>query len=194
MRPTKKVSESYTEQQYLIRPTYINHYGRLFGGELLRWIDELAGIVARRHSNSLITTAAIDNLQFKAPVYAGQMVVLVGRVTYVGSSSMEIRIDSYVEELDGIRRPINRAYIVMVAIDEEGNPVEVPELELESEEQKMENESPIKRKEKRKQRRIPKFNLLRQRKLPILITRKRRRPSQRMQWKLLSLITRKRRR
>ena len=113
MRPTKKVSESYTEQQYLIRPTYINHYGRLFGGELLRWIDELAGIVARRHSNSLITTAAIDNLQFKAPVYAGQMVVLVGRVTYVGSSSMEIRIDSYVEELDGIRRPINRAYIVI---------------------------------------------------------------------------------
>ena len=53
---------------------------------------------------------------------------------------MEIRIDSYVEELDGIRRPINRAYIVMVAIDEDGNPVEVPELELESEEQKMEYE------------------------------------------------------
>lgn len=157
MRPTKKVSESYTEQQYLIRPTYINHYGRLFGGELLRWIDELAGIVARRHSNSLITTAAIDNLQFKAPVYAGQMVVLVGRVTYVGSSSMEVRIDSYVEELDGIRRPINRAYIVMVAIDADGNPVEVPELELESEEQKMEYESAIKRKEMRKQRRIDGF-------------------------------------
>ena len=157
MRPTKKVSESYTEQQYLIRPTYINHYWRLFGGELLRWIDELAGIVARRHSNSHITTAAIDNLQFKAPVYAGQMVVLVGRVTYVGSSSMEIRIDSYVEELDGIRRPINRAYIVMVAIDEDGNPVEVPELELESEEQKMEYESAIKRKEMRKQRRIDGF-------------------------------------
>lgn len=157
MREKKKVSESYTEQQYLIRPTYINHYGRLFGGELLRWIDELAGIVARRHSNSLITTAAIDNLQFKAPVYAGQMVVLVGRVTYVGSSSMEIRIDSYVEELDGIRRPINRAYIVMVAIDEDGNPVEVPELELESEEQKMEYESAIKRKEMRKQRRIDGF-------------------------------------
>ena len=124
---------------------------------MLRWIDELAGIVARRHSNSLITTAAIDNLQFKAPVYAGQMVVLVGRVTYVGSSSMEIRIDSYVEELDGIRRPINRAYIVMVAIDEDGNPVEVPELELESEEQKMEYESAIKRKEMRKQRRIDGF-------------------------------------
>jgi acyl-CoA hydrolase len=70
---------------------------------------------------------------------------------------MEIRIDSYVEELDGIRRPINRAYIVMVAIDEDGNPVEVPELELESEEQKMEYESAIKRKEMRKQRRIDGF-------------------------------------
>ena len=69
-RPAKHISESRTEQQYLIRPAHMNHYGRLFGGELLRWIDELAGIVARRHANANITTAAIDNLQFKAPVYA----------------------------------------------------------------------------------------------------------------------------
>lgn len=157
MRKQKKVSESYTEQQYLIRPTYINHYGRLFGGELLRWIDELAGVVARRHSNSNITTAAIDNLQFKAPVYEGQLVVLVGRVTYVGTTSMEVRIDSYIEELDGTRRCINRAYIVMVAIDENGEPNEVPELILETEEQKMEYESAIKRKEMRKQRRVDGF-------------------------------------
>ena len=48
MRPSKKVSESLTEQQYLIVPAHINHYGRLFGGQLLKWIDELAGIVATR--------------------------------------------------------------------------------------------------------------------------------------------------
>ena len=70
-RPAKTIAESRTEQQYLIRPAHMNHYGRLFGGDLLRWIDELAGIVARRHANANITTAAIDNLQFKAPVYAG---------------------------------------------------------------------------------------------------------------------------
>ena len=157
MRAQKKVSESLTEQQFLVRPAHINHYGRLFGGELLKWIDELAGIVARRHCNANITTAAIDNLQFKAPVFEGQMVVLVGKVTYTGTSSMEIRVDSYTEDLDGIRRVINRAYIVMVAIDEAGKPLEVPEIIPETEEQKMEYESAIKRKEMRNIRRTEGF-------------------------------------
>ena len=85
MKPT---SCSVTEQQYLIRPTHINHYGRLFGGQLLKWIDELAGIVAIRHCGATVTTAAIDNLQFQAPAYSGDMIVLQGRVTYVGRSSM----------------------------------------------------------------------------------------------------------
>lgn len=142
-----------TEQQYLIRPVHMNHYNRLFGGELLRWIDELAGIVARRHCNANITTAAIDNLQFKAPVFAGQMLVLVGKVTYTGSTSMEVRVDTYTEDLDGIRRVINRAYFVMVAIDDNGKPIPVPEIIPETEEQKMEYEAAIKRREMRKQRR-----------------------------------------
>lgn len=153
MRSSKKVSESMTEQQYLIRPVHMNHYNRLFGGELLRWIDELAGIVARRHCNANITTAAIDNLQFKAPVFAGQMLVLVGKVTYTGSTSMEVRVDTYTEDLDGIRRVINRAYFVMVAIDDNGKPIPVPEIIPETEEQKMEYEAAIKRREMRKQRR-----------------------------------------
>ena len=157
MRTQKKVSDSLTEQQYLIRPEHMNHYGRLFGGELLRWIDELAGIVARRHSNANITTAAIDNLQFKAPVHAGQMLVLVGKVTYVGRTSMEIRVDSYTEDLDGMRKVINRAYFVMVAIDENEQPTEVPELILETEEQKMEYNAALKRCEMRKQRRVEGF-------------------------------------
>lgn len=157
MRTSKKVSDSLTEQQYIVRPAYINHYGRLFGGELLKWIDELAGIVARRHCNANITTAAIDNLQFKAPVFEGQMVVLVGKVTYTGNSSMEIRVDTYTEDLDGIRRVINRAYIVMVAIDENGKPLPVPEIIPETEEQKMEYEAAIKRKEMRSVRRTEGF-------------------------------------
>ena len=142
-----------TEQQYLIRPVHMNHYNRLFGGELLRWIDELAGIVARRHCNANITTAAIDNLQFKAPVFAGQMLVLVGKVTYTGSTSMVVRVATYTEVLDGIRRVINRAYFVMVAIDDNGKPIPVPEIIPETEEQKMEYEAAIKRREMRKQRR-----------------------------------------
>ena len=153
MRPVKKVSDSLTEQQYLIRPTHINHYGRLFGGQLIYWIDELAGIVAIRHSGAIVTTAAIDNLQFKAPAYEGDMVVLEGRVTNVGRSSMEIRVDTFREALDGSRVMINRAYIDMVAIDSEGHPVEVPDLLAETEEEKLEQQAAVRRKALRKQRR-----------------------------------------
>lgn len=153
MRPVKRVSDSLTEQQYLIRPTHINHYGRLFGGQLIYWIDELAGIVAIRHSGAIVTTAAIDNLQFKAPAYEGDMIVLQGMVTNVGRSSMEIRVDTFREALDGTRVMINRAYIDMVAIDSEGHPVEVPGLLPETKEEKLEQQAAIKRKALRKQRR-----------------------------------------
>ena len=153
MRAIKKVSDSLTEQQYLIRPTHINHYGRLFGGQLIYWIDELAGIVAIRHSGAIVTTAAIDNLQFKAPAYEGDMIVLQGMVTYVGRTSMEIRVDTYREALDGKREMINRAYIDMVCIDRNGRPVEVPDLILETDEQRQEYAAAQKRKQMRKQRR-----------------------------------------
>lgn len=151
MRIKKKVEESLTEQQYLICPAHINHYGRLFGGQLLKWIDELAGIVAIRHCGSTVTTAAIDNLQFRAPAYTGDMIVLRGRVTCVGRTSMEIRVDTYREALDGRRELINEAYIDMVAIDCQGHPLEVPELILETEEQKREWEAAQKRRLLRKQ-------------------------------------------
>ena len=153
MRPVKKVEDSLTEQQYLICPAHINHYGRLFGGQLLKWIDELAGIVAIRHCGATVTTAAIDNLQFQAPAYAGDMIVLQGRVTYVGHSSMEIRVDTYRESLNGDREIINRAYIDMVSINCKGKPIEVPELSIETEEQQQEYEAAKKRKQLRKQRR-----------------------------------------
>jgi len=153
MRTVKSVQDSLTEQQYLIRPTHINHYGRLFGGELLKWIDEVAGIVAIRHSGCTITTAAIDNLQFKAPAHEGDLIVLRGMVTYVGRSSMEIRVDTYKEETGGTRTLVNRAYIDMVAINSEGVPVEVPDIRIETEEQQQEYAAAQKRKALRKQRR-----------------------------------------
>ncbi len=153
MRRSKRVSDSLTTQQYFIRPPYINHYGRLFGGQLLEWIDEIAGIVAIRHANALVTTAAIDNLQFKAPAFAGDMIVLEGRVTHVGCTSMEIRVDTYIETLEGDHNMINRAYIDMVAIDDHGNAIEVPELIVETEEERAEYEAAMKRKAMRMQRR-----------------------------------------
>jgi acyl-CoA hydrolase len=154
MRTEKTVSQSLTEQQYFIRPPHINHYGRLFGGQLLMWIDELAGVVAMRHCGTTVTTAAIDNLQFRAPACEGDLIVLQGRVTAVGRSSMEIRVDTFREALSGQRTMINRAYIDMVAIDSEGKPVEVPALRPETEEDLREWEAAAERRRMRKQQRI----------------------------------------
>ena len=153
-RQYRCVSDSLTEQVYVIRSSQINGYGRLFGGQLMQWIDETAGVVSRRHSGLNVTTAAIDTLNFKAAAYQNDMVVLIGKITYVGRSSMEIKVDTYVEDQKGMRRNINRAYVVMVAIDEQGNALEVPRLELKTESERAEWESGEKRYRLRKQRRV----------------------------------------
>lgn len=145
----KKVSESQTEQVHLIFYPDINGFGRLFGGQLLSWIDEVAGVTARRHCGTNATTVAIDNLHFKAGAFLNDMVVLIGKVTFVGNTSMEVRVDTYREEADGTRHPINRAYFVMVAMDENNRPAPVPGLILETEGERMEWENAKKRREYR---------------------------------------------
>lgn len=152
-RKQKSVSESKTEQTHTVRPVSINGYGRLFGGQLMQWIDETAGFVSTRHCGLITTTAEVDSLNFKAPAYTNDMVVLVGRLTYVGRTSMEVRVDTYVEALDGTRRNINSAYIVMVAIDDNGKAIEVPGLKIETMEEQAEWEAGKKRYELRKKRR-----------------------------------------
>lgn len=153
MREQKHVEDSRTENTYLIMPKHINGYGRLFGGILLQWIDEVAGIVAHRHAGSIVTTACVDNLNFKAGAYLGDTVVLIGRMTYVGKTSMEVRVDTYAEDSNGMRRIINRAYEVLVALDENDNKLEVPGLIVETEAQKAEWIGGQKRYELRRQRR-----------------------------------------
>ena len=149
----KHVEDSRTENTYLIMPKHINCYGRLFGGILMQWIDEVAGIVAHRHAGSIVTTACVDNLNFKAGAYLGDTVVLIGRMTYVGKTSMEVRVDTYAEDADGTRRMINRAYEVLVAIDQEDRTLEVPGLIVETESEKAEWIGGEKRYALRRQRR-----------------------------------------
>ena len=132
----KAVSESRIEQVYQVRPEHLNGAGRLFGGKLMEWIDELAGLVGIRHAQQDVITASIDNLKFIRGAYLKDIIVLIGRVTFVGRTSMEVRVDTYIESIEGIRKPINRAYLTLVAIDAQGNPVEVPGLILETEAQK----------------------------------------------------------
>lgn len=152
MNGVKRVQDSATEQVYIIRPRHINPQGRLYGGCLMQWIDEMAGIVSRRHSGKMITTAAVDSLDFKAGAYQNDMVVLTGRLTYVGRTSMEVRVDTYIEDYQGKRKLINKAYLVMVAVDENGVPVEVPGLRIESEAEQKEWQGAERRFQLRKQR------------------------------------------
>ena len=149
----KRVVDSLTEQVQILMPIHINGQDRLFGGQLVEWIDVVAAVVARRHSGCNVTTAAIDNLQFKAAAFINNTLVLIGRITYVGKTSMEVRVDTYVEDLLGIRKVVNRAYVVLVALDEEGNPTMVPRLKLETESEQAEWEAGKKRNALRHKRR-----------------------------------------
>ena len=148
----KPVSESTIEQIYQIRPAHLNGAGRLFGGQLMEWIDEIAGLVAIRHAQANVITASVDNLRFMRGAYQGDLVVLIGKMTYVGNTSMEVRVDTYVEGLDGMRKPINRAYLTQVAVDSDGNPLKVPGLLIQSESEKAEWEAGEKRRKMRKKR------------------------------------------
>ena len=107
MTEERTVQDSMVETVHLIRPNHMNAAGRLFGGMLMQWLDEVAGLVAKKHSRSNIITASVDNLRFIHGAYAGDMVVIIGRLTYVGNTSMEVRVDTYVENpADGMRHPI----------------------------------------------------------------------------------------
>ena len=149
----KKVSDSLTEQMHVVIYPHINGFGRLFGGQLLMWIDEVAGIVAKRHCECNVTTASIDNLRFKEACYLGDVIVLIGYLTHVGNSSMEVRIDTYVEKKNGKRYPVNRAFFIMVALDENDHPVRVPRLSVSSIEEQAKWEAAERRVALRKTRR-----------------------------------------
>lgn len=150
----KRIEDSCVETVHLVRPNHLNGANRLFGGILMQWLDEVAGIVAKRHAMTNVITASIDNLRFIQGAYQNEMVVIVGKMTYVGTTSMEVRVDTYVENREGVRKPINRAYFVMVALDENDRPTAVPKLILETEAEKAEWEGAKKRREMRNQRKM----------------------------------------
>ena len=149
----KHVSESYTEQVQILSQSTLNGYNRLFGGQLMQWIDVVAAVVARRHSGCNVTTASVDNLRFEGPAYANDTIVLCGYITYTGRTSMEVCVRTYVEELSGLKRLINVAYLVMVALNAEERPTEVPKLVVESEAEKREWAAACERNALRKTRR-----------------------------------------
>jgi len=133
------VAYSRAEQVHIIMPMDCNQSFRLFGGKLMEWVDIVAAVVARRHCASEVTTAAIDRLDFLAPAKLNDIVVLQGRIVYVGRTSMLICVDTYVEDSDCdtvTRKQVNRAYVTMVALGKDKQPMTVPHLTLETDDER----------------------------------------------------------
>ena len=131
----------------IVMPQHCNGYARprLFGGQIMAWIDVTGAVAARRYAQTAVTTVCIDNLNFLKPAYLNDTVVQEACVTWTGSTSLEVRVDSLVERLDGSRELINRAYAVFVALDENDRPARIPPFHPETEEEKREYEAALKR-------------------------------------------------
>ena len=121
----------------IVMPQHCNGYAkpRLFGGQIMAWIDVVGVVAARRYTGRAVTTVCIDNLTFLKPAYLNDTVVQEAMVTWTGRTSLEVRVDSMVERLDGSRELINRAYVVFVALDDEDKPTTVPPFVPETEEE-----------------------------------------------------------
>jgi acyl-CoA hydrolase len=119
---------------------HVNGSNRLFGGQLMAWIDIAAAVEARRHVMRQVVTAEVDNLEFIGAVYLGETVRLDAQVTWTGRTSIEVRVDSYVEsfDIDKADRLINRAYVVFVALDDKEHPTLIPPFVPETDEEKEE--------------------------------------------------------
>ena len=105
--------------------SHVNGAGRLFGGQLMEWIDVTGAVAARRHARHDVTLAAVDALEFIAPIGMNDTVLLSARITWTGKTSLEVRVDTFVEHLSGDRQLANQAYLVFVAIDPKGRPVTI---------------------------------------------------------------------
>ena len=156
-RRVKHPSDSCTEQVHIITQADINGFDRLFGGALMSWIDILAAVVARRHSERNVTTVFVDTLEFRAPARVNDTVYMTGKMTYVGKTSMEVCVKTFVEELSGNRKLINVAYLILVALDENEEPTEVPEPLPVTEAELEAWRAGARRRELRKQRKTERF-------------------------------------
>ena len=138
----------------IVLPQHCNGYARprLFGGQIMAWIDIIGAVAARRYANAAVTTVCVDHLTFIAPAYPNDTVVQEARVTWTGRTSLEVRVDSFVERLDGTRDPVNRAYAVYVALDEEEKPRAVPPFVPETDEERQEYAAALARREIRLKR------------------------------------------
>lgn len=133
----KSPNESKAEMTVRMFPSDANPAGNVFGGEILKQIDLIAGLVTQRHARTNTVTASIDRVNFLKPVFVGNALILNARLNYVHRSSMEVEIRVEAEDLmTGNRTLTNTAFVTVVALGPNGRTIEVPPLMLENEDDK----------------------------------------------------------
>ncbi len=152
-RPSKPISVSRCTLSALMGPQEANVHGNVHGGVIMKMVDEAGALAAMRHANNLVVTVAIDSMTFMEPIRLGHLVICKAEVTYVGRTSMEVRVEVTTENpLEGNPRVTNAAYLVYVAIDDDGLPIEVPSLIYETSEEELHAQQGQERQAYRKQR------------------------------------------
>jgi uncharacterized protein (TIGR00369 family) len=136
-KQAKRISDSHVTISQVMLPTDANVTGNVHGGVIMKLVDDAGAIVAVRHSRSNVVTVAVDSMTFVSPIYVGNLVTLTAALSYVGRTSMEVEVSVEAEDpLTGDKTHTNTAYVVYVALDQDGRPVEVPSLIVESEEER----------------------------------------------------------
>ncbi len=139
-----------TEITEFMMPGQVNNLGNVFGGVVLSMVDRAAAVTAMRHARQTCVTVSINRVDFKEPIYAGELVTCSARVHYVGRTSMEIGVAVFAENpITGRRRHTNDCFLTFVAIDENSRPAPVPRLELVTDEDKERYDDGKRRRENR---------------------------------------------
>ena len=133
----KRMRDSRVTISQVMLPSDANPQGNVHGGIIMKLVDEAAAIVAVRHSRCNVVTVAVDSMTFLSPIYVGNLVTFTASLSYVGRTSMEVEVLVEAEDpMTGEKTHTNSAYVVYVALDESGQPHEVPPLLPESDEER----------------------------------------------------------
>jgi acyl-CoA hydrolase len=138
----KTVRESAVTMGLLMQPDQANMHGNVHGGHIMKLIDEAGAAVATLHAERPVVTVAVDQVIFREPIHVGDLVSLRAKLTYVGRTSLETRVDVTARNLiTGACTETNTAYFVYVALESGDRPAEVPRLRLETDEDRREYEA-----------------------------------------------------
>jgi len=133
----KTVSASRVTIAQMMHPEHANNLGNVHGGWIMMLVDEAGALACMRHAQQRVVTVAVDQMVFRQPIRTTDLVTLQSEVSFVGKTSMEAEVHVTAENpITGECTHTNTAYLVYVAIDESGHPVEVPPLIPENDEQR----------------------------------------------------------